>query len=589
MTDESLREGFIVWYPSCNGCSKEKCTQPESYQKEVHDARECNNFSPDEEQGVFVVENRAKKKEKVYLKTVNDEVVYVSKAGSNVPLCCFRLRDWHRVSTKKTLKQIARLKATVANEVLAEVSMYLQGLRLKHTSDNGEDSITACLLTPPLTKEEIAKYKPKAERWLKDPKLLLLIKQALDINIVGDTKNKLTIALSASTRLLPEKLHLIPKGGSGAGKNWEETMVLRLYPNVLDITRITQRAADYLTDINLSDYIIYVREMKGIEAANYSIRLLMTEGHLTLLTVVKDPKTGKMKKTIVRVKGWPVVHSTLTFGTMAPEMSTRTASLTLDESALQTREILRHQGDEFATLFKKPFSEEEMIFRTINQTQTPIRVLVPYAPNLAEIFPADKIRIRRDFKKLVSVIKSVASYYRRQRFKLKLGEKTVVIANMDDLRYAIVIFWDILAKSMTGIEKPLVKFYNKLKENLGDTSLWGGTSFTKYDAETVTHLSEGTCRNYLWKLCKANFLVADKTEKPYSYSFLYGKITVHELNKEIGDKLFNQKDFRQFLLKKCNLNPTEKELQDYYKRWQGSGSFKIEEMFDTELDLNGGS
>lgn len=583
MTDESLKEGFIVWYPSCNGCSKDKCTQLESYQKEVHDARECKNFSPDEEQGVFVVENRTKKKEKVYLKTVNDEVVYVSKAGSNTPLCCFRLRDWYRVSTKRTLKQIARLKATVANEVLTEVCMYLQGLRLKHTSNNGEDFITACLLTPPLTKEEIAKYKPKAERWLRDSKLLLLMKQTLDTNIVEETKNKLTISLSANTRLLAEKLHIIPTGGSSAGKNWEETMALRLYPNVLDITRITQRAADYLTDIDLSDYIIYVREMKGLEAANYSIRLLMTEGHLTLLTVVKDPKTGRMKKTIVRVKGKPVVHSTLTFGSMAPEMSTRTASLTLDESPFQTREILRHQGDDFATLFKKPFTENEMIFRCINQILTPIRVLVPYAPKLAELFPADKIRIRRDFKKLISVIKSIASYYRRQRFKLKLGDKAVVIANIDDLQYTIAIFWDILAKSMTGVEKPLINFYNKLKEKLEHTS------FTKYDAVIATNLSESTCRKYLWKLCKADFLVADDTTKPYSYSFLYGKITVHELCKEIDDKLFNQKDFKQFLLKKCNLNPKEKELQSYYKRWQGSGSFKVEELFDIEINVNGES
>ena len=580
MTDESLREGFIVWYPSCNGCYKDKCTQPESYQKEVHDARECKNFSPDNEQGVFVVENRAKKKEKVYLKTVNDEVVYVSKAGSNVPLCCFRLRDWHRVSTKKTLKQIARLKATVAHGVLSEISMYLQGLRLKHASNNGEDFITACLLTPPLTKEEIAKYKPKAERWLKDPKLLLLIKQALDKQIVGETKNKMTITLSADTKLLAKKLHLILTGGSSVGKNYLANQVLKLHPNVLDFTRITKRAADYLTDIDLSNYIIYIREMKGIEAADYSIRLLMTEGHLTLLTVEKDPRTGKMKKRVVRVKGEPVIISTLTFGTTTPEMSTRTATLTLDESTLQTREILRHQGDEFATLFKKPFTEEEMIFRTINQTLPPIRVLVPYSPKIAEIFPEDKLRIRRDFKKLESIIEAIASYYRRQRFRLKLGNETVVIANIDDLRYAIAIFWDILVKSMTGIEKPLVKFYNKLKENLGDIS------FTKHDAKTATNLSESTCKNYLWKLCKANFLVADKTEKPYSYSFSYGKITVHKLNKEIDDKLFNQEDFKQFLLKKCNLKPTDKELQDYYKRWQGFGSFKIEKMFDTEIDMN---
>jgi hypothetical protein len=579
-------ERLIVWYPSCEGCTKKECDKPKSYQQELHDARECENFTPHEYLGVFIVEN--KDKEKIFLKTVNNEVIYVSKAESKAPICSFRLKDWHRPSTRNMLQEIVKLEKEKANEIIAEISLYEQAIRMemRKTSQN-ENDITDFLLTPPLTEEEIVEYKAKAEEWLKNPKLLLLIKQALDIKIVGEIENKLTSFLSAGTRVLSKenKVHVIPRGPSAVGKSWIETNALRLFPNVLDFTRITATAPDYLTDIDLANYIIYIREMKGIETANYSLRVLMSEGGLKLLSVVKDPKTGKLKRTVIRVKGTPVFHSTLAFGYIEEQMFTRVLDYTPDESKFQTRQILRYQGKDFATVFNEPFSEDEMILRYINQTMTPIHVVVPYAPKLAEIFSVDKIRARRDFPKLISFIMSITSYYREQRFKLTLKHdngtsETIVVANLDDLQFAIAIVWGILAKTMTALEKPVINFYETLRK------AFENKKFTKRDASKVTNKSENTCRSYLWKLSKDGFLITEKMEgskQDHIYSFSSDKITIPTLWEKVTE--FTQKDFKRFLMNQCNINQSEKEFEDYYKRWQGLGDFKVEELFALKIEI----
>jgi len=538
-TIEDKKEERIVWFPTCNLCNTDKkCEHIGDREK---DARTCNDFEPDEKfGGVFVYKN--KKKEKVYFRTVMG-IVYASKEKSENPIWSFPLKNLHKTSTIRQLKSksLTYLKPKDVGELVSKISLYIQQLRVlkKHV----EPDLTAYLIVRPLTEVEISMYKEKAMLWLKDPKLLYKIKKALDIRIKRETKNKLLVFCAAHSAVLKDnidRLHILSEGPSAVGKSHIMTYVLILFPRVLDFTRISPRALDW-AQVDFTGWILYIRQRRRSkkDADEYfSLNMLVSEGKLTLYVAQKDPISGKMGTIGVVTKGVPCVQSTGTDEVVRDQDLTRVLDIKPDSSSGKIEEVVLNQWVQAGKIVKPKFHKDEMIVRVINELMTPIDVVIPYGKKIARFIPKDKVRVQRDNQKLIAVIKTIASLYRYQRLKItSKGHPSIVVANLDDLYYALLIAGGIIGESMTGLQKRILYFHEKLKQKFPQGDYEG---FTSKDTSKATGHALKTCQKYLKELCDTGHLESVETKKPYEY-FFSKKIIIPQLTEilnKIGRRIF---------------------------------------------------
>ena len=215
-----------------------------------------------------------------------------------------------------------------------------------------------------------------------------------------------------------------------------------------------------------------------------------------------------------------------------------------------------------------------MIVRVINELMTPIDVVIPYGEKIAKFIPTDKIRVQRDNLKLIAIVKTIASLYRYQRLKITFKGQPVVVANLDDLHYALLIAGGIIGESMTGFQKRILYFHEKLKQKIPQDNYEG---FTSKDASKATGHSLKTCQKYLKELCDTGHLESTKTEGKKQYQYFFSKKIIipqlTEILNKIGEDFFTVEDFRHYL-QQINVNLKNNTVESLYRQWKGKG--KIE-------------
>ena len=86
-------------------------------------------------------------------------------------------------------------------------------------------------------------------------------------------------------------------------------------------------------------------EEAGAEKASYALKLLQSEGELTIASTGKDPATGKMVTQEYHVEGPVMIFLTTTAIDLDEELQNRCLTLAVDESAEQTGRIHRVQRE----------------------------------------------------------------------------------------------------------------------------------------------------------------------------------------------------------------------------------------------------
>jgi len=293
------------------------------------------------------------------------------------------------------------------------------------------------------TEEEIA----QAHEVLNCPDILdRMVEMTEEMGHVGEVENKKLLYLAFTSRKMEEGISLVVKGDSAAGKNALVNAVLQLIPpdDVHRYTAISEKALLHFPK-DLNHKILFVAEHEGSRAADYSIRTSISEGELSLLVTEKDEKTGKLEATQKRVpaKGMVFVETT-TKERVHPENQTRLFDIYVDESPEQTARILRMK----ALQAEKGAPNNEAlvkVWRCMQELLNPYEVVIPYASQLAGFFPTDKLRARRDFPRLLSLIKAHALLYQKQRRKSKDGK---VIAELSDLEGVLPLIEIVVAQSL---------------------------------------------------------------------------------------------------------------------------------------------
>jgi DNA primase catalytic core len=266
-----------------------------------------------------------------------------------------------------------------------------------------------------LTEEE----KAAALDLLRDPRLLDRILRDFErCGVVGEETNKLVAYLAAVSRHLETPLAVLVQSSSAAGKSSLMEAALAFIPQEqrVEYSAMTGQSLFYMGEKDLKHKVLAIVEEEGAQRAAYALKLLQSEGVLTIASTGKDPETGRLITHQYRVEGPVMIFLTSTAIDLDEEMLNRCLVLTVNEEREQTQAIHRQQREQQTLEGLLARREREAILtlhRNAQRLLKPIAVVNPYARELT--FLDSQTRTRRDHTKYLALIRSLALLHQYQR------------------------------------------------------------------------------------------------------------------------------------------------------------------------------
>jgi hypothetical protein len=185
-----------------------------------------------------------------------------------------------------------------------------------------------------------------------------------------------------------------------------------------------------------------------------AVRSIANDACMTYETVEKDSQTGKFVTRRITKQG---PTGLITTGTrpLDDQMGTRCFTVNIPDDVDQTRAIMRAQadaaqGDNEIEINVLPFHA----FQRWLAASSDRKVIVPFARELAELVPAEAVRIRRDFKQLLTVIKTLALFSHTNRDR---NTTRAIIATITDYARARQLLAPSLDAIIAGDITPAVR------------------------------------------------------------------------------------------------------------------------------------
>jgi DNA primase len=236
--------------------------------------------------------------------------------------------------------------------------------------------------------------------------------------VVGEETNKLVAYLAAVSRKLPEPLAVVIQSSSAAGKTSLMEAVLSMMPEEerVKYSAMTGQSLFYMGESDLKHKILAIVEEEGAERASYALKLLQSEGELTIASTGKDPTSGRLVTHEYRVEGPVTIFLTTTAIEIDEELLNRCIVLSVDEDRAQTRAIHRLQREAQTLEGLLARERRESVLALHKNAQRLLRSLPVVNPFACQLTFLDvKTRTRRDHLKYLTLIRAVALLYQHQR------------------------------------------------------------------------------------------------------------------------------------------------------------------------------
>jgi DNA primase len=259
----------------------------------------------------------------------------------------------------------------------------------------------------------------QAMELLRDPRLLeRIVEDFARCGVVGEETNKLVGYLGVVSRHLEAPLAVIVQSSSAAGKSSLMEAVLAFLPEEqrVQYSAMTGQSLFYMGESDLKHKVLAIVEEEGVHSAAYALKLLQSEGVLTIASTGKDPNTGRHVTHQYRVEGPVMIFLTTTAIDLDEEMLNRCLVLTVNEDREQTKAIHRvqRQAQTVEGLLRRQDRNAILtVHRNAQRLLKPVPVVNPYAPGLT--FQDSQTRTRRDHMKYLTLIRSVALLHQHQR------------------------------------------------------------------------------------------------------------------------------------------------------------------------------
>lgn len=411
--------------------------------------------------------------------------------------------------------------------------------------------------TQTLTGEE----RDQAMALLKSPELLERI--LTDFNrcgVVGEETNKLVGYLAAGSRKLDRPLAVIIQSTSAAGKSSLMDAVLNLMPEDerVQYSAMTGQSLFYMGETNLKHKILAIAEEEGASNASYALKLLQSEGEITIASTGKDNDSGELITKEYRVEGPVMLFLTTTAIDIDEELLNRCLVLTVNESREQTRAIHEAQRTRRTLKGLQGKLEKEQLVKLHRNAQKllrPLAVINPYADQLT--FLDDKTRTRRDHEKYLTLIDSIALLHQYQRDIKTIhhaGKNLEYIeVQLSDIETANRLAHEVLGRTLDELpaqtRKLLKLIQNLVSEECKKHSIdQKHFRFSRRDLREAVQWSDTALKVHMARLVELEYLLAHRGRGGrFDYELLFdgcndndqhlmGLIDVRHIKKQAYDK-----------------------------------------------------
>ncbi len=278
--------------------------------------------------------------------------------------------------------------------------------------------------------------------------------------VAGESLLIRLLYLILTSRLLLKPVSVAVKGPSSGGKSHLVEQVLKGFPEsaFYELTAMSEKALIYL-DEDMRHRFLVIYEATGMtgDMQTYLMRTLLSENRIRYQTA--ESTSQGVKPRLLELEGPTGLIVTTTQTRMHQENETRLLSLTVTDTQEQTRAVFEALAEE---------DREPIDMHTWRQLQAwletqPNGVTIPYAKILADIVPPVAVRLRRDFRAVLQLIRAHAVLHQAGRERDGRGR---IVATMAD--YAVVreLVADMVSEGVDAVVNPNIKETVKAVERL---------------------------------------------------------------------------------------------------------------------------
>jgi DNA primase len=355
------------------------------------------------------------------------------------------------------------------------------------------------------------------------------------IGVVGEGTNALVGYLACVSRLLDRPLAILIQSTSAAGKSTLMDALLSLMPENerVHYSAMTGQSLFYIGEGNLKHKILAIAEEEGVRQAAYALKLLQSQGELTIASTGKDPTTGKLITSEYRVEGPVMLCLTTTAIDIDEELLNRCLVLTINETVEQTAAIQARQraSRTLAGLQANVHSTQVIAaHRAAQSLLRPLAVVNPFAEQLT--FASDRVRLRRDHVKYLALIDAIALLHQQQRKIQTLEVNGVAVEYIEvtqsDIQLANRLAHAVLGRSLDELPPQTRRVLAALDAWVRDHATTHGMEraavrFTRRAVRSALGVSDTQLRVHLERLVSLEYVRMHSGQNGclYTYSLVF--------------------------------------------------------------------
>jgi hypothetical protein len=311
--------------------------------------------------------------------------------------------------------------------------------------------------------------------------------------------------------------------------------VLALVPaeDRVHYSAMTGQSLFYLGAQEIKHRILAIVEEEGVRQAAYALKVLQSQGELTIASTGKDPATGMLVTQQYRVEGPVMLFLTTTAIDVDEELVNRCLVLTINESREQTRLIQQRQRARRTLAGLMAQSEAEAVTQLHQHAQRllrPLAVVNPYAEQLT--FLDDRTRTRRDHAKYLTLIESIALLHQHQRV-LRTAQSAgkpveYVEVTLQDIALANRLAHDVLGRSLDELPPQTRRVLGLIEAFVVERAQQqeiprSGVRFTRRELRARCGMSDAAIRVHLERLVMMEYLrpAAGRNGLRFEYELLF--------------------------------------------------------------------
>ena len=356
---------------------------------------------------------------------------------------------------------------------------------------------------------------------LRDPQLIDRIARDVEAaGVVGEANNALVGYLACVSRKLDKPLAVLIQSTSAAGKSTLMDALLALMPESerVQYSAMTGQSLFYLGEQAMKHKILAIAEEEGVRQAAYALKVLQSQGELTIASTGKDPTTGQLVTQEYRVEGPVMLFLTTTAIDVDDELLNRCLVLTINESREQTAAIQARQRTSrtLEGLLAKASADDILATHRAAQTLLrPLAVVNPFAEQLT--FASDRVRLRRDHAKYLALIDSITLLHQYQRPVQRVVHQGKTLEYLEvtagDIALANRLAHAVLGRSLDELPPPTRRVLGQLVDYVAQCAQADGIDrsavrFTRRALREHLAASDTQLRVHLDRLVELEYVLA---------------------------------------------------------------------------------